>query len=313
MPIPTRLIHWIFFAVLSMPRLCSAADNTTQPVDRYAFAAAMARVRVGMAPQQVTALIGKPDDVWTKVHPNFDWYGAKEAWRYGTNGPETFPTLGQVVIDDDGKVQHVFGGEGSPPAQGMLNESDLRFLLQLIDDVPSPWHAGSDPRRLIRAVNALQPLGKDRALAAMVEYLRVSDDNSISSEGEFLILRSLFDLPPGTERFPDMHIGDISGPGIPAPTPRFPLLIVDDVPFLMAYGGGLGGTPERVEKDLPYFRDHCQIRSQPLTPTDQPLQIYDELLRQVPNWRDTDHQSILVEELLRLVETVYRPFRQSRA
>jgi len=278
-------------------------------VDRGTFAAAMARVRIGMTASEVVALIGKADDVWSAPDPKVtDLVGAHDIWRYGTNGPDTFATLGKVVIDDNGKVLYVSGGFGSPPARGMFNEGQLRSLLQLIDDAPQPW-GGSDPRRLIRAVNAVQPLGKDRALTALAEYLRVTDEDSLLSRSQgFLILRALFELPPEQKRFPDLHVGSLGGHEISVPTPRYPLLIVGDVPFLMVTSWGIGGEPESVEEDLPYFRDHCQIRSAPLVPGNDPLAIYDKLLSEAPNWRGADDQRVLIDQLLRMVDTVYRPF-----
>ena len=44
--------------------------------------------------------------------------GTATTWRYGTSGHMTFPTLGQLYIDHEGRVQHVFGGDGSPPPAG---------------------------------------------------------------------------------------------------------------------------------------------------------------------------------------------------
>ena len=47
-----------------------------------------------------------------------------------------------------------------------------------------------NPLAVIRVVNALQPLGKDKALAALDEYLRVASDfHSPAREGVFLVLR----------------------------------------------------------------------------------------------------------------------------
>jgi hypothetical protein len=82
----------------------------------------------------------------------------QEIWRYGTNGHLTWGTLGQVYIDQNGEAQYVYGGHGEPPPRGMFQEDELRQLLRVIDQVPSPMLEHFDPRKLIVAVNALQAL-----------------------------------------------------------------------------------------------------------------------------------------------------------
>jgi len=60
-----------------------------------------------------------------------------------------------------------------------------------------PGGPSYDPRALIRAVNALQPLGKERALAAIGELLRVALPSDPAYEGMLLVLRVLFEVPKG--------------------------------------------------------------------------------------------------------------------
>ena len=69
----------------------------------------------------------------------------------------------------------MFGGEGDTPPAWMFVEEELRSILRILDETPS-YNNGWDynPRGVIRAVNALQPLGKEKALTAVAEYLRVA-------------------------------------------------------------------------------------------------------------------------------------------
>ena len=283
----------------------SADDGGVRQVDRNAFAAAMARIHIGMGATQVRALLGVPDDIRTRKDIISTTH-TKEVWRYGTEGHLSCATLGQVYIDDGDKAQYVFGGTGSPPPRGMFKESELRSLLRLIADLPRPWESGSDPRGLIRAVNAIQPLGKTKALAAMTEYLRVADEWTDHREGEFLLLRALFQLPEGQSHFPKLYVGALLGPGDASVSP---LAIIQGVPFIMSNGYILAGRPEAVEEELPFFRANCALRDKPLVPTDRPLEIYDNLLKSAdPGWSDPWEQIVLTEQLLYLVDTVYRPF-----
>src|SRR5207248_8563832 len=99
--------------------------------------------------------------------------------------------------DDESKVQYVYGGDGQPPDSRMFSEAELRPLLRLIDQAPA-YHFGYayDPLAVIRIVNVVQPLGEDKALAAIDEYLRVASYfHSRGRRGVFLVLRVLFDVP----------------------------------------------------------------------------------------------------------------------
>jgi hypothetical protein len=130
-----------------------------------------------------------------------------------------------------------------------------------------------NPQDLVAAVNALQPLGKDLAVAALAEYLRVcpSVDNS-SREGVFLILRALFEVPVDPGFLPRMLAGapDPPEPRDPRKLPRFPLAIEGDIPFMLVHGYELGGHPQDPGDHLRYFREHGTLRAKPLAPTGTP-------------------------------------------
>ncbi len=248
---------------------------------RAAFAAALASVRIGESADDVLAALGPPDDIKTAKDPGgISATRTTEVWRYGTDAHLSLGTLGTVHIQADRTVQYVFGGKGAPPPDGMFAEDDLRRILRCIDAVPS-YDAPANPLLLIRAVNALQKLGKEKAIAALTEYLRVSssfDDGG--REGTFLVLRALFDVPDKPGFLPTMQVGAPSPPGPPDPhaVPRYPVIIVDDIPFVLVRGYELGGQPEPPESHLEWFRANGVLRRAPLVPTTTPLATLDRIV-----------------------------------
>jgi hypothetical protein len=181
---------------------------------RQQFAALMSRVSPEMTRDEVEAILGKPDDVKTKYDPGGAETG--ETWRYGTNGHLTTATLGSVYIDENGKVKWVHGAAGDPPPAWMFPEEELRTLLRILDETPSYSNGwGYNPRSVIRAVNALQPLGKEKALAAVAEYLRIApgEFGAPAAIGMFLVLRTLFDIPSPPGHMPVMRVGAAKSEG----------------------------------------------------------------------------------------------------
>src|SRR5262249_17531292 len=140
-------------------------------------------------------------------------------------------------------------------------EEELRTILRILDETSSynnGW--GYNPRDVIRAANALQPFGKEKALAAVAEYLRVSRSSfdAPGVDGMFLVLRTLFEIPNSPGHMPVMMVGAPSpmGPEDRTKIPRFPIYIQDDIPFLTVSGYSLFGMPEAPEWRLNYFRKH---------------------------------------------------------
>jgi hypothetical protein len=286
--------------------------------DRRHFAKALAKVKENMPGKAIVEALGRPDDVRTQYDPgSISTFHTKEIWCYGTNGHLTFPTLGCVYVDTEDKVQYVFGGQGDPPASDLFREEQLRELLRLIDQAPPLAGYRYDPRRVIRIVNALQSLGKDKALAAIGEYLRVASPfDSEAREGLFVVLRVLFDVPKGPAHMPTMYVG-APFPGAPKdmkPMPRFPVLLLDDVPLLLVSGYVLVGEAEPVERHVAYFRKWGRLRSTPLIPVDAPFEVYEKFRRlylgaygdKLGEWGREQVQILVINQLLRLVDSVYR-------
>jgi hypothetical protein len=123
-----------------------------------------------------------------------------------------------------------------------------------------------NPGLVIDAVNALQPLGKEQALA-QIDACLASAGKKKPVQGLFWVLRALFDMPTGRE-FPPVLIGQ---PTIPPPAdarklPRFPIVMAQSVPFLAVDKYLLGGKAEPVDTHVAYYRTHGLLRAQPLAP-----------------------------------------------
>ena len=283
------------------------AAHAAPPATRAEFAKAMATLKPGMPAEAARALLGAPDDIRTEHDPGgIPATRTIEVWRWGARAHLAFGTLGTIHVMADRTIQYVFGGKGAPPSG--FAENDLRRLLELVDAVPS-YNSRLDSLALIRAVNALVPLGKDRALAAIDEYLRVSsgfDDDG--REGVFLILRALFDVPPGG--MPAMAVGGATTPTDPNALPRFPLAIVDDVPLKLVSGYSLAGQAEPPEGDVDAFRKAGTIRKKPLAPSgaalDRIAAFVDGQLAKAMTV-DDGLRVMVYDQALRFATTVERP------
>jgi hypothetical protein len=155
---------------------------------------------------------------------------------------------------------------------------DLQHLFQLIDAVPS-YQAPPDPLPLIQAVNALQRLGRERAVTVLRDYLRATPRDQERRNGTFLIVRTLFEVPDPPGHLPMMGVGSPrpAAPADPRALPRFPIVIVDDIPFRVVGGYAVGGKPEAAEDHLEAVAHDGVLRAHPLRPPDDPLAVIDRL------------------------------------
>jgi hypothetical protein len=322
----TKLICQLF--VLCLPVICSVQGS--EPLrSRTAFAHAMNKVKEGMPEAEVVALLGKPDAVSTEDRFEVRHIShVREIWRYGVSDPKQAATLGIICIDDQHRAQYI-SGQGTPIAEGVFAEPELRRLLAALYDLPGLNGSFYNPRPVIRAVNLLQPLGKEKALAAIDEFLRVSfrytDDHA--REGVFLLLRTLFEVPDVATVFDDKR--ELK-PGLMPPIyggapealadkkllPRFPIAIEGDIPFLLVVGYNIGGRPQRPEPHVAYFRKFGRLRAKPLSPTARPfdaLKAFEKSPRwyfkgrDAYEWNEDERERILLgNQVMRLLETVFQ-------
>ncbi|MCC6874805.1 MAG: hypothetical protein IT378_10910 [Sandaracinaceae bacterium] len=291
----------LILALLLLPAAVHA-----QPRDRATFHRTLAQVREGMTQDQVRAITGAPDDVLARTDPELEPTTiVSELWGFGCDRHGDFPSLGSVAFDRQGRVFLVRGGTGTPITR--VPEPELRRLMALLAAVPGLDGDDFDPRPLIRAVNALQPLGAQRALDVIEEHLRVAPAYAHGdTQGFFLVLRALFEPTPS---HPPMLVG-APEPTLPEQSrlSLYPLAVLDGVPFLLVSGYMLGGQPQPPEQHLQFYRTQGRLRAGPLAPGARPFTALTSLMAQVPSQRGEHAWQVLtMEQVLRLVADVYRP------
>jgi hypothetical protein len=291
--------------------------------DRHEFAKLLSSIKSGMTDADVIRILGKPDDIRTPLEMTCSPGDLNEAWCFGTDGGVGFPTLGTIWFESRpaGKTVIIINGaEGTPPPPSLFDEGELRRLLSMLGHDggdPSPGGLIWDPSWGIKAANTLAPLGKRKALAAIEEYLRVS--HLFPYYEMTRLMRVLFDVPKDTGYMPEspFRSWDERPPTDRKRIPRFPMLIIGDVPLQIADVTPTmktGPYPDYA-KDIAWFRDHATIRTKPLQPTDEPLQLfsewktYDWLYRDIKtsnSWGNDYIESCVKAQLRRLLRTVYR-------
>lgn len=292
----------------------AAMSSLTLYPDRRLFADKIAKVQDGDTKQQVEELLGKPQDF--QHAPDPVPYPTDEIWCYGSEGHLSLPTLGQVCFRE-GHVIWVAGGHDTPPGTSVITEEDLRAGMRFMH--PGPEVAGyNDPLHLIRVVNYLQPQGKEKALAIIGEYARISNP-AVDTTWVFLLLRTLFDIPNPPGWMPEMYIGAMSPqpPKDRSRIPRFPLIIMEDIPFSALWGVMLAGEAEPVSIHVEYFRKHGTLRAKRLHPPDDPFLAFKELLasKEWATVREAEKETRRVNgyeghtllQVLHLVRTAYDP------
>jgi hypothetical protein len=239
------------------------------------FQQKLSGVKDGDTKEKVVRLLGKPDDI--RRAPDRVPYPTDEIWCYGTESHGSLATLGEVCFRK-GTVVWLAGDRGHPASPNVIGEDELRAGMRFLH--PGPEAPGyNDPLHLIRAANYLQPLGKAKALAIIGEYARIHDV-AVDETWLFLLLRTLFDIPRRPGYMPPMFIGGMS----PAPPqdltriPRFPIVIVDDIPFSLLWGVTILGREPHVSPHVEYFEKHGTIRVRKLQPTNDPYPSFKKLL-----------------------------------
>jgi hypothetical protein len=167
-------------------------------------------------------------------------------------------------------------GPSAPPA-GSADAAQPQ-LFALIAAVP-PYQEPPDPLPLIRAVNALQRLGRARAIATLQAYLQATPRDRPERTGTFLIMRALFEVPDPPGYLPPMLVGapEPPAPADPRALPRFPIAIVDDIPLRVTAGYALAGKAEAPEAHLARLAQGGVLRARPLAPPDDPLAAIDRI------------------------------------
>ena len=189
--------------------------------------------------------------------------------------------------------------------------------LRMIDRASGWPYQNPDGVALIRAVNTLQRLGKQRALAALEEYVRLTDRPGYRDESRIVlwIIRVLFEsIPPG-DRIP-IHgvaiwfVKPDSADG--ANWPLNPMAVVDDMPFMLGRPVGHSGPGPHPASQIEWARRHGAIRGQPLKPTANPLRAAESILTsphfaQLKEDVQVEATRQLREQALAMVAAMLRP------
>jgi hypothetical protein len=200
--------------------------------------------------------------------------------------------------------------------------SDLYPYVKLVHQAPSIDGATFNPVALIRAVNGLQSLGKERAVAVLRTYDKVATANAnrrekygLDEQRIFLILRLLFVPEDAASGVPPMLIGEADPPPPQGDHtwPLFPLVVVDQIPFLPVSGYGflMGGLPQSPLDHVVYCAQRCRLRDEPLVPETSPIKAVESLLaseqweRFVPPDRAEWFEGMLRRQALRALAPLY--------
>ena len=157
--------------------------------------------------------------------------------------------------------------------------------LRLIDRASSWPDSNYDGIKLVRAVNALQPLGKERALELLLEYTNSLEDTYDDGNIVFWIIRLLFEPVDLGQQIPSPAIymsfdtGDKGNytDGYSVTWPLDPIDLSHDVPFMLGHGIGGSGRPEHPNSHITWATKFGVIRESPLRP-ENPLVAADRLL-----------------------------------
>lgn len=133
------------------------------------------------------------------------------------------------------------------------------------------------PAPIIRAINALHGLGKQKAVSAIEEHLKMLREGDQRSSGEddhvFTILRVLFEPVDPTTKFPVPRNFSASVDGeVEKEWPLNPVVLVAGIPFKYHRSMGGSGTPEIAASHLEFVKQSCVLRERPLKPTLNPIQ-----------------------------------------
>lgn len=182
---------------------------------------------------------------------------------------------------------------------------DVALLLDAASGMRCDDH---NPSRVIAAVNALIPLGKDAALLAIQRCATRQGSPDRTGLGLFWILRVLFVVTKEQGGYPVPLLG---GPSVPPPSdrdllPQYPIVVVDDVPLLAITGYTLSGFPQPVEQHIDYFRQCGSLRSDLLVPSTSSSRVEEDFERM---WRraypDGQHLTTVLETIRPQIAQVY--------
>lgn len=171
-------------------------------------------------------------------------------------------------------------------------------------DATGPLEGGMfNPARALDSMAALLTLAPGARVAALERYLAIRGQ---PPEGLFAVIRALVQIPdPGAPvpPFPGvLHPGSLRPPALGAPVPaqpddlhqvpRWPVVLLEDVPLVLVQGYMLGGQPEPLSMHLAGL-EGATWRTEPLAPGSAGQLRY--LLEHWGRWADDRQRRAMLE------------------
>lgn len=170
----------------------------------------------------------------------------------------------------------------------------LSGAVQAINGAPSSLGWDYDPAAMVRAVNALHGLGKEPAINALRDYLKLarvygpvfekriaaSIDTSDQSCLKLLIPLAFERIDP-TQKLPER---DMEGDGYRLKHERWPnfdVQLEDNIPFHVVFYSGSTGSRSTTAWLVDWAEDHGRLRHEPLKPATDPLDAADRICDKV--------------------------------
>ena len=267
-------------------------------------------IRIGMTKKEVLASLNKIRS------SNISFYHWESAGSSSKNGIYKYSKHAHAgyFLDDDKQLHVIYESQGdkSLPIPDdakvvsfeIISRTDLTGLrkeigedlfpyVNLVHQSPKVNGQEFNPVSLIKAVNGLRVLGKERALEVLRCYYKLAGYSGMADTDFekrqtydlderrlFLILRILFVRKDGNPKMPELGLGMPSFWPKEDDTnwPLFPLTLENDIPFMLINGYTLAGVPESPLSHIEYCEKYCTIREKPLQPADNPLVVVESLI-----------------------------------
>lgn len=188
----------------------------------------------------------------------------------------------------DATSQKVFWNPHNPPASPIVQPAtipaspDLTHELKLINEACRWPFYDPDSTKIVRAVNALQPLGKEKALAVLKEYVDLTDDMLEDHEIAFWIIRLLFEPVDLGDRIPSPSVAvfilNDNREDNRVLWPLDPIAIVDGIPFMVGQKIASSGVPGHPFSHIRWVEQYGAIIQSPMSPSGNPLLAADKLI-----------------------------------
>jgi hypothetical protein len=169
-------------------------------------------------------------------------------------------------------------------------------IIKLIDRATGWPDEDSSAVDLIRASNALRELGREQALAALEEYLKLMWNGGLNSADVNVIyglIQCTFEPANPARKLPRpyycFHLGGQRDSTLAALWPREPMDISNDIPWLLGGPVGGSGPPHYPGNEILWIRRYGKLRDEPMRPADNPLVVAQAIMNE-PRFALLDQQ-----------------------